>query len=287
MAERSFKRVNVTIYYSGNPSLSVIDWEFNPSVIPLTRYEISVYRGESPEELNLIGGPLKAEMFNEFEDYTARLLAQDRVFYYKVAAKNIETGNIIESAVVHRDGAPDVIGNYIINEHNFLFQQVIGLPTYIYKKQQQGDARCPNCWDPILKRTTKSLCTQCHNTSFVGLGIGGYYNPTYAWVDFSPNIQNESVGQWGKLNDKQADLFMSNYPRLSVGDLIVELLSDRVWKVFMVRETERRRTPMLQIIRADQCDKDSVESHIFSLVPDEIKARARSDMNERKYVKGY
>ena len=287
MAERSFKRVNVTIFVAGSPSLTVIDWEFNPSVIPLSRYEITIYRGESPTEMTAIGGPLKAAEFTEFEDRSARLFSQDRIYYYKVFAKNLETGTIVESATSHRDGLPDIVGNYVVEEHNFLFKQVIGLPSYVYKKQKQGEARCSNCWDPVLKRTNKSTCYECHGTGFAGMGIGGYYNPTYTWIDYSANIQNETVNQWGKTNEKQADLFMSNYPRLSVGDVIVELLSDRVWKVFMVRETERRRSPMLQIIRADQCDKDSVESHIHSMVPDSIRERARKEMDDRKYNKGY
>jgi len=284
MAERVFSLVNVIVYYYGPPSLTVVSWDFEPSVIPLNRYDIYIYRGESETEMPLLAGPIKAEMQDRYEDRTSRLLHSDRFYYYQVEAVNKITGNKIRSEIVTMAGVQDVLGNYVVTEHNFLFREVIGLPCYVYKKQTKGTSRCSNCWDPVLKRTTKSMCNECHGTGFTGYGIGGYYNPAYTWIDFSQEVKAQTVTQWGASNSNQSDIFMSNYPILSVGDLIIELTGGKVWKVFNVRETERRRTPMLQLARIDEMDKDSIEGKIISLVPDEIFQQAKRELNDRKYT---
>lgn len=284
MADIKFERTSVMVYQYGPPSLTVVSWEFEETVIPLSRYTINIYKGESSTELSLEASGILAEAFSTYEDRNARLLSPDRVYYYQVEAVNLNTGNKLRGKITDHSGEPDVIGDYVVTEHNFLFQQVIGLPCYVYKKQTQGTARCTNCWDDILQRVTKSKCTLCHGTGFVGSGIGGYYNPSYTWIDFSQDIKTQSVNQWGPTKEKQSDLFMSNYPRLSNGDLIIELISGDVWKVFMVRETERRRCPMLQIVRADEMTRDSIEGQILAIVPAHIKDMAKTQVQHRKFV---
>ena len=251
MSDRIINSISVDIYRIGPPSKTVISWEWKESVIPLCRYEMSIYRGESPEEMELIAANIKAELFDSFVDSTARLISKHRVYNYKVVAKNTSTGTKVESRITTAEGDLDLIGIYIIEEHDFLFKHVTGVPTMILKKQTDGEARCPDCWDEVLKRVTKSNCQTCHGTGFVGRGVGGYYNPTLTWVDFSPDPEVIQTTQWGRVEATQNDLFMSNYPRLSVGDIIIEITTNKRWKVTNVRDSEKRRVKMLQIVRVD------------------------------------
>lgn len=280
MADRKFKEVNVDIFKIGPPSLSVISWTWETSVIPLSRYTIDIYRGESPEELELLSSNNPAETVSEFRDRTAQLVDKHRIFHYQVWAKNKNTGDTIKSSLVTREGGLDLVGLYIVEEHDFLFQYVSGTPVYVYKKQTSGSTRCDECWDSILKRVKRSNCQSCHGTGFVGKGVGGYYDPTYTWVDLSPDPEVVQVAQWGRVEPTQTDVFTSNYPRLSVGDLVVELTSDKRWKVMQVRDTEKRRTKMLQIARLDLINKDQVEYTIE--IPESISKQARADLNDRK-----
>jgi len=285
MAERKFRSITIDIYKVGPPSRTIVSWEWENSVIPLSRYKIDIFRGESPEEMERIAKDIPATMFTEFEDQTARLITKHRTYYYQVVAKNCATGKVVKSDPTTKEGDLDLVGIYIVEEHEFLFRYVVGTPSYIYKKQTDSKTRCMDCWDSIQKRITKSNCQTCHGTGMIGKGVGGYYNPTYTWLDYSPDPELVQTTQWGKTEPTQTDIFMSNYPRMTVGDIIIELTSDKRWKVVNVRDSEKRRTKMLQIVRLDLINKGQVEYTIK--VPDEIVERASKELNESKREKEF
>jgi hypothetical protein len=280
MAERKFKDIGVTVYAAGPPSLVVVSWDFEESVIPLSRYTISIKRGESPEEMETIAKNIPAELFSEFEDQTAKIMDSHRTYYYQVIARNKKTGKYVRSKKQTWEGDLDLVGIYIIDEHVFKFRYVSGVPVFIFKKHTDGSTKCPDCWDSIAKRVRRSNCTTCHGTGNIGKGVGGYYNPTYTWADPNPDPEVIQIAQWGRVQTTQTDMFFINYPRLSVGDLVIEVTTDKRWKVSAVQDTEKRRTKMLQIVRLDLIDKNEVEYKIE--VPKDIRVRALTELNEIK-----
>jgi len=280
MADIRFQNVTVDIFKVGPPSLVLIDWLFKPTALPLSRYDIRIYRGESPEEMEIIAGPFPADEVTKFEDLTSRLISKYRTYYYEVTSTNRNTDVVTKSGPYTKEGFIDLVGIYIVEEHDFLFRHVCGVPLYILKKQTAGEARCTNCWDKTLKRVKRSNCQECHGTGFVGKGVGGYFDPFYTWGDIAPDPEVIQITQWGKVEQGQTDLFFTNYPRLSVGDLVFELMTGKRWKVAMVRDTEKRRVKMLQIVRLDQINNDQVEYKIQ--IPPEIITKARSEYDETK-----
>jgi hypothetical protein len=285
MADIRFATINVVVYSPRNPSLIVVSWEFEKSVIPLSRYEISIYRGESPEELQRIASGIPAELFTEFEDRTAKIMDLQRTYHYRVVAHNKTTGADITSAITTWEGEIDIVGLYVVTEHAFLYRHMTGMPCYIYKKHTDGQTKCPNCWDPIAKRVTKSNCTECHGTGNVGQGVGGYLNPTYSWLDLNPDPEQIQIAQWGRVQNTQTDVMMTNYPRMLPGDLVFELLTNNRWKVASVHSTEKRRTKMLQIVRLDMLTRDDVEYTID--VPKEVKERAQREVDAVKKIREF
>jgi len=286
MADISFKEVNVDVYKvtsTFSPSLTVVSWVLNETVIPLERYNISVYRGESVSELTQIAGPIPANTTTKFEDRTAKLKGAHRYYYYQIVAKNVETGERVLSPIEQMDGFQDKVGLYVIEEHDFLFNQVIGVPVYIYKKQTSGTSRCEECWDSILKRVKKSSCTYCHGTGFVGAGVGGYYNPVYTFIEIGVNPKIGQTTQYGKEDgNTTTTYFMSNYPEMAPGDLVFELTDDTIYRVVTVQQSEKKKTHMLQMGNLSAVNRSDIEYTIK--VPDEIKERARKELNERKRI---
>ena len=280
MAERKFKDIGVTVF-SVRPPLVVVSWDYEDSVIPLSRYEIQIKRGESPEEMDVIASGIQAELFSEFEDRTAKLQDSHRVYYYQVIAKNKKTGKRVISENQTWEGDLDLVGLYIVEEHLFKFRFVSGVPIFIFKKHTDGSTKCPDCWDTIAKRVRRSGCRTCHGTGNIGRGVGGYYNPTYTWADPNPTPEVIQITQWGRVQTTQTDMFFTNYPRLSVGDLVIELTTDKRWKVSAVKDTEKRRTKMLQIVRLDLLDKTDVEYKIE--VPTSIRNMALAELNNIKH----
>jgi len=279
MSERKFESIGVTVY-SATPPLVVVSWEFKESVIPLSRYTISIKRGESPDDMETIAKDIPAELYSEFEDRTAKILDSHRTYYYQVIAHNKKTLIKTESIKQTYEGDLDLVGIYIIDEHNFKFRFVSGVPIFIFKKHTDGSTKCPDCWDKIAKRVKRSNCPTCHGTGNIGKGVGGYYNPTYTWADPNPTPEVINITQWGRVQTTQTDMFFTNYPRLSIGDLVIELTTNNRWKVAAVRDTEKRRTKMLQIVRLDLLDKKDVEYLIK--VPERIQKMAHKELESIK-----
>lgn len=277
MAERKFKDINVTVY-SIKPPLIVVGWTFEDSVIPMSRYQVQVLRGESPQQMEPITGWFPGELYTEFEDRTPKLKDLHRHYFYQVQAKNKQTGITTQSKINTWEGDLDLVGLYVVEEHTFKFRHVSGIPVYIFKKNTEGNAKCPNCWDDIAKRVTRSNCTVCHGTG----NYQGYYNPTYTWADPNPDADIIQITQWGRTQPSQTDMFFINYPRLTVGDLVFEILTEKRWKVSAVRDTEKRRTKMLQIVRLDLLTREEVEYTIE--IPSSLKARALQELNTTKKI---
>lgn len=275
---REFKEINIDVY-SVDPSKIRISWIWKESMLPLNRYTIDIYRGESPEELSLIASNLPAIEADHFEDYSAKLKDKHRVYYYQIIAHDSRLKKDTKSNIATWDGPLDFVGLYIVEEHEFLFKSICGSPVLVYKKQTEGDMRCDECWDPISKHVTKSNCRSCHGSGFIGRGVGGYYSPSFTWVDFQPDSKIIGITQWGRSQPGQTDVFMSNYPRLSPGDLVIELLTNKRWKVERINQTEKRRVPMLQIVRLTQIDLGDIE-HKVPVSVDFIE-KARKEYNER------
>lgn len=280
--ERQFKQTHVEVFQSGPPSLIEVRWEFEPSVIPLSRYKIDIFRGESSQDMERIAKDLPAELYSVYEDRSAKLRDNHRTYHYRIVAKNKITGRQIKSEVQTWDGDLDYVGLYVVTEHNFKFRYVSGTPLFIYKKHTDGSTKCPDCWDFIAKRVKKSNCKTCHGTGNIGKGVGGYFNPTYTWADLNPDAEIVQITQWGRAEPTQTDILMTNYPRMTVGDLLIELKTNKRWEVLQVQDTEKRRTKMLQIVRVKLLDKSAIEYTID--VPNDIKDKAKRELDATKQI---
>lgn len=275
-----FKDINVEVYRVGPPSLVVLSWDWVASTIPRNRYTLDIYRGESPEEMVKIASDLEAATTKRFEDYSAKLRDKHRTYYYQIEITDCKKGKKVKSDVTTWEGKLDLVGIYIVEEHDFLFRYIAGTPILIYKKVTDGKSRCSSCWDEVAKRVTKSNCTTCHGTGWQGDGVGGYYDPYYVWADLSPDPEMTQIVQWGKIQPTQTDVFMTNYPRMSVGDMVIEIGTNKRWKVANVRDTEKRRTKMLQIVRLDALERSDVEYKIE--IPQCYIDKATKELNEIK-----
>jgi hypothetical protein len=245
------------------PSRVLVKWEIEPSAQDLKDLYFYVDRGESPEELNQLqsmADGVPAHQLYEFVDFTANLTDLNKVYYYRVRAVEFFDGTPVQtfsSEPVTWDGNLDLVGLYVVEEHLFLHRWVSGVPTMIFKRRLDGQY-CPNCWDKILKRVTISNCTTCYGTG----KLNGFYPPYEGWVDFEPDPKVVQVSEMGKRQVSQTDIQYTNYPLLTDGDLIVELNTNRYWKVSTVRYPEKNRTIMLQVARVDSVSPSDVEYRI-------------------------
>lgn len=257
----------------------LIRWELRRTSQDLEDLKFFIYRGESPEDLvRLNGEGIDHDELYEYMDYTGHLFNLRKTYYYRVDAVEFDGTTEVQtfsSDIFTWDGDLDLVGTYVVEEHLFLYRYTsAGTPAFIYKKKKEG-ARCPECWDPILKKVTKSTCTTCRGTGFTG----GYYKPIDAWMGFNPSPKISSIADWGEKQVNQTDIEFTDYPILNVGDVVLELKTHKFWKIDNVRYSEKGRVIMTQIARASAVNRSDIE---YSIEAPEDRRTALLDLLEEK-----
>lgn len=207
----------------------------------------------------------------------------DKIYYYRVRIVEFDAGKEVQSFSSDSatwEGKLDLVGIYVVDEHLFALRWVYGVPVMIFKKKRDG-ALCPECWDTVLKRVTKSSCTSCFGTG----RLGGYYPPIEAWMSFEPEPKVAQVADWGKRQPSQTDTQFANYPILSDDDLVLEIKPNKIWKVSAVRYPEKSRTILLQLVRLDAVNQTDIEYKID--VPEDRKRALVAELEARGNVREF
>lgn len=274
-----FTNVSVVILSTDKMPRILIKWELKKTTQDLSNVFFDVYRGESPTEMKKVNvDKIPADDLYEFVDTTVILRSMNKNYYYKVIASDYFNGTPVqsfESQTTTWQGKLDLVAFYIVEEHLFAFRYVFGTPAMIFKKKTEG-TRCNNCWDNVIKRVTKSNCSVCYGTGF----IGGYYRPSSHWMNFSPDPTTAQVTEFGIREPSQNDVEFVNYPLLQMGDIILEVEPFRFWRVINVRGAEKNRNTLLQIARLDEVNKADIEQQIQ--VDQKERLRLLEELDERQ-----
>lgn len=274
-----FKGLSVMVLTIEHTSRVLVRWQLEPTSQNLQSVRFFVDRSENPlnfQQLNADG--ISPYALSEYVDETANLIDLNKIYYYRVRAVELgpqgQSLQTFTSPHTTWDGDLDLVGIYINEEHYFKFRWVTGVPVMIYKKRHDG-TYCPNCWDKVLKRSTKSNCTVCYGTG----KVGGYYTPVETWMEFEPDPKVEQVVEWGLKQPSQSEVMALGYPLLTPDDLIVELKPNRFWKIENVRYPEKSRTVTLQMAKVNAVYPSDVEYRIQ--VPED-RRRALVDQLEAR-----
>ena len=276
----AFKKYEA-IPLSRDPAKVLIRWDILPTKANLTDFEFYIDRGDGVDQLPgfqhvtidgrliagtastdsinqyQVGGPINAADFYQYVDYEPYLRNLNKEYYYRIRVRKISTQEEISTKPFTWNGDLDLIGIYIAEEHNFLLEDAVGVPSLVHLRKR-GGMPCRSCFDAIQKKRTASHCTSCFGTNWEG----GFYNPIDLFVDYSPNPKNESIAEWGATQENQTTVLISNYPEVGPGDVIRELRTNRLWRVVMSKQTEKRRTPMLQFVRVVEIPAGDIEHKI-------------------------
>ena len=214
----------------------LVKWEIGDTAEDLALYAFNVHRSLSPDggyEIIAYGITLF-----EYKDYTVDLYDSSIRYYYKIEVVNASAGLNELSADYGQImySPPDNVANAIIYHEEMLLKLGDNPMVYALIKRRFG-ARCPVCWDPIQKKTTKSQCTACYQISFTG----GYLPPSLIRMSFTPTERQERMAVEGvKDVDGVVSAWTGNYPVLQPGDIIVDTLNARYDVVSVVPSTKRR-----------------------------------------------
>lgn len=204
-----------------------------------------------------ISQPISALDYPWYIDQAVNLQMLNRPVYYKLVIQRISTQETTESELFTFEGELDLIGLYIVEEHNFLLEDTIGVPSLIYQRRR-GGIRCPKCFDELQSKRTLSKCNSCFGTNWVG----GFYRAIDSYVDYSPNPKTVDITPWGEMQPNESQVLLSNFPEVTQGDLVKEIRSGRLWRFEKIQPTEKRRVPMLQFCRVSEVKPGDIEYHL-------------------------
>jgi len=284
LQELCFKPVNVAILSTGADSRVLVKWDLQETTQDLRNLYFFIDRGESPQSLSQLNADgIPATALREYVDYTANLFDLQKVYYYRVRAVEVQGTTPIQtfkSSVQTWNGALDLVGIYVVEEHLFFNRYVVGVPTMIFKKRHEG-ARCSECWDATLKRVTKSNCKTCYGTGF----YRGYYAPIDAWMNFDPDAKLLQVTQFGLMQPNQTSVMFTNYPTLSVDDVICEVQLNKMWKVSAITTADKNRDNLLQFLKVSAVNPADVEYRLP--IPEDRRAALIAELDRRQFEREF
>lgn len=297
-----FKEV-LAIPLSKYPEKILITWATNIPESKLSEWEFIIERSYTTEGLaerqvkdlygNVIGDPENHQQDKNFSEICKPIDGLEAHEYidcavqhgslmmfafYRVIAVNKKTDERFRSFDFTTEEDPDLVGIYIVDEHNFALQDASGTPCLAFRRKLHAPD-CPVCIDPIQRKPTKSNCKECFATG----KVGGYYQPADLWIDFQPDPKDTNVQDWGRSYPSNTTAFMTNFPDLQPRDVILELRNGRMWTVEQVREVHRRRVLLFQYLSLQELKPGSPE---YGLKPSEEfirkKAKELHDLNKRR-----
>jgi hypothetical protein len=89
-----------------------------------------------------------------------------------------------------------------------------------------------------------------------------------------------AIADFGEKQVQQTDIQFTDYPSLQVGDLILQLKPQTLWRVNNVRSTMKNATTILQIARVDGVNKSDIEYSIDT--PTDIIDSMLQQLRERE-----
>jgi len=233
-----FKRINVYLWPEDGWRIQWFlkvgeGFSFNDHII-------EVDRSSGPEgPFKMIGSVPSNSII--YEDRTrVKRSFWDRI-YYRLRVVNTVTQAVVEQSVPATLGAiPDVTAREIIRQHNLLLYGANTQPGYYatdfacFKRTKQG-TKCHYCVSEETGDIYIDRCDECMGTRY----LEGFSNPVKFKARFitSPSITSE-ITLYGDKEIDTRNIFMSSFPILEPGDILVEKHNDNHWEVVSINTSE-------------------------------------------------
>lgn len=189
------------------------------------------------------------------DNHTITAFYRTPVVYYRFYFPEVNKVSLVFSS----EKLPNFYAAEIIRRHLIQLKEGhAGNLMYLCIRKRTSE-RCPTCWDSIRGQRTRSSCPTCLSTGF----IGGYFNPIGIYMSLSP--ENVAVIQSfdGTAITGQLQGWTAGYPRINVGDAIVDSATRNIWHVSQSALTTHKRVVTKQELILQHQDDDS---HLFDLL---------------------
>lgn len=230
-----------------------VTWEVERTIEDVLDYQFQVLRSESPE------GPFDklTEPFEDkynFIDNIKQNLHRWRSYFYSIRVIHKQSGDTKDfGPALANEPEPDRIAMELRRHIRLLMNEWIGRRCVILPVRTFGQ-RCPDCWNEVLQKVSKSGCSTCFGTGYAR----GFLHPIEAWISIDPSAKTEQNLNVGKTQQDNTTLRMGYYPPVKPYDVIMEPDNKR-WRVVQQSQTEHVRSPVHQEIQVHRINEGDVE----------------------------
>lgn len=196
----------------------------------------------------------------ECNDYTANLLNDEIVHYYKIKATNLKTGESIESEAVSTiDGKSDNYSYYIKEIYDMYLENVIANSEVVLLKRKRTGELC-ECYDDVRGARLSDKCKSCFGTGYKG----GFYPAIKLKVCFlNVEATQESMDIKGTFKENTPlSFWTSNYPLIEEGDIIGNLSTGDKYTVASWQPSYKNGYLIRQTVRTERLPGSSVFTKI-------------------------
>lgn len=244
------------------PTTSIaVNWSIEGSNEDFSRYRLSVLRSfapsSDPSEYDIVGSGINPNASYYFLD-TDIMTVSDKILnlYYMIQVSGLDSHKVSYSnPATTMYQVTDKYAREIIRRRQIVFDHHSSTPAHIYVRKKTGTF-CTNCFDPITQRTTKSDCTVCYGTGYVG----GFYAPITAKVQMSQQPVREMFHMFGSWQDQDGVIYMQAYPLLAPKDIVY--ISDRRWIVLNIGATAKSEYNIAQIAHVRQTERMDIVNQL-------------------------
>lgn len=182
----------------------------------LADYQFDLYRAAGvSDEFKIIYSNIQNF---ECNDYSANLLNDEIVYYYRIKTINIKTGETFFSEIIPAYKASDDNYSYFLSEvYNIYLNDVINNEEVALFKRKRTGELC-DCYDDIRGSRLSDKCKDCLGTGYKG----GYYPAIKIKVCYlnAESAQEEMDTRGTFKGTSPLSFWTSSYPLIEEGDII-------------------------------------------------------------------
>lgn len=283
-----FKYFDVIVMQIGSPGVMpqvLVTWTIEPIRTGASEITFHVERSLTPDfsdtdNIETVSEDISCvaeQTVYEFLDITVNLQSFWRQYHYRIKVSDTSPTRTLYSEVKTWESNPKTFEVDIIARNDWLLMYETGTPCFALVERTAGGDHCQSCYNPSLSRSTKSNCDICYGTG----RERPYFQPILTYIDFNPSPKVTEIAQLGEIQQGQADVWWSAYPKLKPGDLLVEVVSNIRWRIATrVTPIGDVRTTIQHIARLERLSQRDSKQNIA--IPESTRKSAVTALENMK-----
>lgn len=229
-----------------------VTWSVASSQVDVLDYTFQVLRSESSEGPYDVLCPPFEDRYS-FVDNCVLATHRWRQYCYMVRVTEKVSGDYKDFGPAEQEPEPDLVALELRRHMRILFREFAGRRCIVLPVRTSGQ-RCPDCWEPTLRKRTKSGCLTCFDTGF----NRGYMHPIEAFIQIDPSSKSQQHTNVGKTQQDNTTMRLGHYPKVKPDDLIIEAENLR-WRAGDQTQTEHSRSHVHQEVKIHRIPEKDIE----------------------------